>query len=112
MTKLYIALEQALAVVSQHGQGWKAEIHLAGNNTQCIAADPLRPEHGVPGDAVNPPRLRLAGAPMSAIRDPRSGGLPSAHAPACGSARDRLPAVADRRGPVHGSDVVLKKESE
>ena len=45
MTKLYIALEQALAVVSQHGQGWKGEIHLAGNNTQCVAVDPLRPEH-------------------------------------------------------------------
>jgi len=77
MTKLYIALEQALAVVSQHGQGWKAELHLAGNNTQCIAADPLRPEHGVPGDAVNPPRprLRLAGAPMSAMRDPEASHL-------------------------------------
>jgi len=45
MTKLYIALEQALAVVSQHGQGWKGENHLAGNNTQCVAVDPLRPEH-------------------------------------------------------------------
>jgi len=30
MTKLYIALEQALAVVSQHGQGWKAEITWQG----------------------------------------------------------------------------------
>jgi len=45
MTKLYIVLEQTLAVVSQHGQGWKVETQLAGNNTQCIAVDPLRPEY-------------------------------------------------------------------
>src|SRR5260221_10405952 len=45
MTKLYIVLEQTLAVVSQHGQGWKGEIQLAGNNTQCIAVDPLRPKY-------------------------------------------------------------------
>jgi hypothetical protein len=45
MTRLYIALEQALAVVSQDGQDWKGEIQLAGNNTQCIAIDPLRPEY-------------------------------------------------------------------
>lgn len=45
MTRLYIVLEQALAVVSQNGQGWKGEIQLAGNNTQCIAVDPLRPEY-------------------------------------------------------------------
>lgn len=45
MTRLYIVLEQALAVVSQNGQGWKVEIQLAGNNTQCIAVDPLRPEY-------------------------------------------------------------------
>ena len=36
---------------------------------------------------------------MSAIRE--SARRPSAHAPACGSVRDRLPALADRRGPVH-----------
>ena len=41
---------------------------------------------------------------MSAIRSRE----PSANAPACGSARDRRAALADRCGPVHGSDVVLK----
>jgi hypothetical protein len=45
MTKLYIVLEQALAVVSQNGQGWKVEIQLEGNNTRCIAVDPLRSEY-------------------------------------------------------------------
>ena len=33
---------------------------------------------------------------------------PAAHAPECGAARDRRPALAERRGPVQGSDVVLK----
>jgi len=32
MIKLYMILEQALAVVSQHGRDWKVEIQLAGNS--------------------------------------------------------------------------------
>lgn len=45
MIKLYIVLDAALAVVSQEGDAWKAEMHLAGKQTQCMAIDPLRPEY-------------------------------------------------------------------
>lgn len=45
MTKLYIALEQALAIVDQNGAAWKAGIQLAGHHAQCVAVDPLRPEY-------------------------------------------------------------------
>ncbi len=44
MTKLYIALDEALAIVSQTGSGWKADVQLVGKQTQCVATDPLRPE--------------------------------------------------------------------
>ncbi|HKV44312.1 MAG TPA: hypothetical protein VJT32_06500 [bacterium] len=44
MTKLYIATGDALVVVG-HGDGrWKAEVHLVGLPTQCVAVDPLRGE--------------------------------------------------------------------
>lgn len=45
MTKLYIALEQALAIVNQHGTTWKTEVQLAGQSTQCVAVDPFHPEY-------------------------------------------------------------------
>ena len=45
MTKLYIALEQALAVVDQCGEEWKAEIQLVGKRAQCVAVDLQRPEY-------------------------------------------------------------------
>ncbi|HEU5380054.1 MAG TPA: glycosyl hydrolase [Ktedonobacteraceae bacterium] len=45
MTKLYIALDEALVVVSEDGSAWKAEMKLTGKHTQCIAADPLRLDH-------------------------------------------------------------------
>lgn len=44
MTKLYIALDEALAVVSQAGGTWKAELQLVGKHTQCVASDPLHPQ--------------------------------------------------------------------
>ncbi|MEO6893203.1 MAG: glycosyl hydrolase [Ktedonobacteraceae bacterium] len=44
MTKLYIALEEALAVVRQHNGEWVADLQLVGDQPQCVAADPLRPE--------------------------------------------------------------------
>jgi len=45
MTKLYIALEQALAIVDQQGDAWKVEVQLAGRHTQCVAVDSLHPEY-------------------------------------------------------------------
>lgn len=44
MPKLYIALEQALAIVTQDSAGWTVETQLTGKNTQCLAVDPQRPE--------------------------------------------------------------------
>lgn len=44
MTKLYIAINKALAVVSQRNDEWRAELHLAGSEPQCLAVDPLHPE--------------------------------------------------------------------
>ncbi|HLI70697.1 MAG TPA: glycosyl hydrolase [Ktedonobacteraceae bacterium] len=45
MTRLYIALEQALAIVDQQNGAWKAEMQLTGHHTQCVAVDPLRPQY-------------------------------------------------------------------
>lgn len=44
MTKLYITLDEALAVVKQEGDRWQATIHLGGKPAQCLAVDPLRSE--------------------------------------------------------------------
>jgi photosystem II stability/assembly factor-like uncharacterized protein len=45
MSKLYIALEQALAIVDQQGNSWNVDVQLAGKHTQCLAIDPQRPEY-------------------------------------------------------------------
>jgi len=44
MTKLYMAIDNALAVIQQHSGEWIANLELAGNQPQCVAVDPLRPE--------------------------------------------------------------------
>ncbi len=45
MTKLYIALGQALALVDQQGNSWNVACRLEGQHTQCIAVDPLQPAY-------------------------------------------------------------------
>src|SRR5437667_10106735 len=42
MTKLYIAIDEALAVVRQHNGTWTTDLRLLGNHPQCVAVDPLR----------------------------------------------------------------------
>ena len=44
MTKLYIAIDEALAVVCQRNGEWIIDLHLVGSRPQCIAVDSLRPE--------------------------------------------------------------------
>jgi hypothetical protein len=44
MVRLYVAIGQGLAVVSQQSGGWRIERDLEVRATRCIAADPLRPE--------------------------------------------------------------------
>jgi photosystem II stability/assembly factor-like uncharacterized protein len=55
MTTIYIATGDALVVVTRRDDRWQAGICLAGRQTQCVAADPLRPEFayaGTFGDGV------------------------------------------------------------
>src|SRR5437879_2159395 len=42
MTKLYLALEDALAIVRLQDNVWVANVHLVGKQMQCVALDPLR----------------------------------------------------------------------
>jgi len=42
MTKLYLALEDALAIVRLQNNAWVANVHLVGKQMQCVALDPLR----------------------------------------------------------------------
>lgn len=44
MTTLYLSAGNALAVIRERDGGWRAELALEGRPTQCVAADPLRPE--------------------------------------------------------------------
>src|SRR3984893_8241403 len=44
MTKLYVALHEALAIVRLHNGEWWADLHLGGSQPQCVAVDPLHPE--------------------------------------------------------------------
>jgi hypothetical protein len=44
MTKLYVAMSEALAVVNQRRGSWDVKLHLQGSDPQCLAADPLHPE--------------------------------------------------------------------
>src|SRR5260370_15483495 len=44
MTILYVAIDRALAVVSQRNGGWGVDLHLVGSQPQCLAVDPLHQE--------------------------------------------------------------------
>ncbi len=44
MTKIYIAINEALAAVSLHNGEWEADLSLTGSQPLCVAVDPLRPE--------------------------------------------------------------------
>ena len=44
MIKLYVAIDNALAVVSQRTNGWEVDLKLIGTDTQCLAIDPLHQE--------------------------------------------------------------------
>lgn len=44
MTTMYIATGDALAVVNDRNGRWEADLRLRDLPTQCVAADPLRPE--------------------------------------------------------------------
>ncbi len=44
MTKLYIAIDEALAVASKHNDTWEVNLQLTGSQPQCLAADPLHLE--------------------------------------------------------------------
>ena len=44
MTKLYVALQESLAIVTSYNGEWRADLHLEGSQPQCVAVDPLRPE--------------------------------------------------------------------
>lgn len=44
MTILYVAIDRALAVVSQRNGGWDVDLHLVGSQPQCLAVDPLHQE--------------------------------------------------------------------
>jgi photosystem II stability/assembly factor-like uncharacterized protein len=43
MTTLYLATGDAVAIIRRHGDTWTARVALAGQPTQCVAADPRRP---------------------------------------------------------------------
>jgi len=43
MIKLYIAVDEALVIVSQQKDVWKVDSHLEGSQPQCLAVDPLHP---------------------------------------------------------------------
>jgi photosystem II stability/assembly factor-like uncharacterized protein len=44
MSTIYIAMPDALLVVRRQGGAWHSERRLEGFPTQCVAADPLRPQ--------------------------------------------------------------------
>ncbi len=44
MATMYIATGDALAIVNQRDGRWEANLQLSGRSTQCVAADPHRPE--------------------------------------------------------------------
>ncbi len=45
MTKLYIATNEALAVVRQHNGQWVADLQITGSRPMCVAVDTLHPQH-------------------------------------------------------------------
>ena len=44
MIKLYIAIDEALVVISQRTNEWKVDTHLVNSQPQCVTVDPLHPE--------------------------------------------------------------------
>ena len=44
MIKLYVAIDNTLAVVSQRTYGWEVDLKLIGTDPQCLAIDPLHQE--------------------------------------------------------------------
>ena len=44
-TTIYAATGDALAIIRARNGSWTADLQLVGKPTQCVAADPLRPEH-------------------------------------------------------------------
>jgi hypothetical protein len=44
MTKIYLALEDELAIISRQNGQWQIDRQLVGLPTYCVAADPYRPE--------------------------------------------------------------------
>ncbi|MFL5665208.1 MAG: WD40/YVTN/BNR-like repeat-containing protein [Ktedonobacteraceae bacterium] len=44
VTSIYVALEQALAIIKQRQGGWTVDLQLVGSQPQCAAIDALRPE--------------------------------------------------------------------
>jgi hypothetical protein len=44
MTTLYMVTNDALAVISRSNGAWHATLGLVGEQTQCVAVDPLRPQ--------------------------------------------------------------------
>lgn len=45
MTRLYVAIDKALAVVNQSSSEWVCELKLRGSEPQCLAVDPLHPKY-------------------------------------------------------------------
>lgn len=45
MTKFYMAIDEAVATISQHNGTWTANLSLTGSQPQCVAIDPLHPEY-------------------------------------------------------------------
>jgi photosystem II stability/assembly factor-like uncharacterized protein len=44
MTRLYMAIDDALAVIRQHNGEWVADLQIVGTHPQCVAVDPLHLE--------------------------------------------------------------------
>jgi hypothetical protein len=42
-TRIYITTGKELAILTERGDGWEAELKLVGRATQCVAVDPLNP---------------------------------------------------------------------
>jgi photosystem II stability/assembly factor-like uncharacterized protein len=45
MTRLFFAIDGALAALTIESNDVGCDLHLAGNDISCVAVDPLRPEH-------------------------------------------------------------------
>jgi len=43
VTKMYVAFDEALAVVSQRDGGWQVAMQLVGSEPECVAVDPQHP---------------------------------------------------------------------